>query len=147
MKIEIPDTTFPHRVDVQMRFNDIDILGHVNNNAYMEYYDIGKEHFLKTVIQDDFTQQRIVPVVAHVEVDYLHPIVRGDQIEVLTTLQAVGKKSFTLYQQIRKKNEDTPLSQATTVMVCFDRENLQAVEVPQQMTSLLNDNPSSSSTL
>ena len=30
---------FRHHTDVQIRFNDIDILGHVNNTVYFSFYD------------------------------------------------------------------------------------------------------------
>ena len=32
---------FYHRLPIQIRFNDVDRYGHVNNNAYFAYYDLG----------------------------------------------------------------------------------------------------------
>lgn len=32
-------TTFRHSVPVQLRFNDLDPLGHVNNSVYFTFYD------------------------------------------------------------------------------------------------------------
>ena len=34
---------FYHRLPIQIRFNDVDRYGHVNNNAYFAYYDLGKD--------------------------------------------------------------------------------------------------------
>ena len=33
---------FKHSVPVQLRFNDADALGHVNNSVYFTFYDLGK---------------------------------------------------------------------------------------------------------
>ncbi len=34
-----------HTTPVQVRFNDVDQMGHVNNAVIMEYFDLGKEAF------------------------------------------------------------------------------------------------------
>ena len=33
---------FRHSITVQLRFNDFDMLGHLNNSMYFSYFDIGK---------------------------------------------------------------------------------------------------------
>ena len=35
-----------HQVPVQLRFNDTDALGHVNNSTYFSFYDLGKSEYL-----------------------------------------------------------------------------------------------------
>ena len=40
---------FPLRTDLQMRFNDIDILGHLNNTVYFSFYDTGKAYYLEAI--------------------------------------------------------------------------------------------------
>ena len=37
---------YKHSMPVQIRFNDVDQYGHVNNNAYFAYYDLGKQDYL-----------------------------------------------------------------------------------------------------
>ena len=41
------DMIFKHTLPVQLRFNDIDALGHVNNSIYFTFYDLGKPLFWK----------------------------------------------------------------------------------------------------
>ena len=36
-----------HSLPIQIRFNDVDRYGHVNNNSYFAYYDLGKEEYLR----------------------------------------------------------------------------------------------------
>ena len=37
-----------HRTDIQIRFNDVDQMGHVNNAVIMEYLDLGKDAFFSS---------------------------------------------------------------------------------------------------
>lgn len=36
-----------HKLKVQLRFNDIDILGHLNNTVYFSLYDLGKARYME----------------------------------------------------------------------------------------------------
>ena len=40
---------FKHSVPVQLRFNDTDALGHVNNSVYFTFYDLGKSEYFKAI--------------------------------------------------------------------------------------------------
>ena len=42
------------RLPIQIRFNDVDRLGHVNNNSYFSYYDLGKEEYLNNILKVDY---------------------------------------------------------------------------------------------
>ena len=33
---------FNHTLPIQLRFNDVDKFGHVNNTVYFSFYDLGK---------------------------------------------------------------------------------------------------------
>ena len=45
--MQVPEATieFIHRTPVQLRFRDIDMFGHVNNNVYLELMDMAKASF------------------------------------------------------------------------------------------------------
>ena len=43
------DMIFKHTLPVQLRFNDIDALGHVNNSIYFTFYDLGKARYFEEV--------------------------------------------------------------------------------------------------
>lgn len=37
---------FHHSLPIQLRFNDVDKFGHVNNTVYFSFYDLGKQNTL-----------------------------------------------------------------------------------------------------
>ncbi len=123
-------STFRHRVPIQIRFNDVDRLGHVNNNAYFAYYDLGKEDYLVNVLRVDYHLGDIVPVVANINADFFLPIFYGDKIVVETRISHLGQKSFTLEQRAVNETSGAVVCQCATVMVCFSLSGKQAVEIP-----------------
>ena len=98
---------FHHHMPVQLRFNDIDILGHLNNTVYLSLYDLGKARFFEAV----------------------SPIRSGENIEVYTRCVAIGNKSFTLEQVLIDPACDEIKSRCISVMVCIDPKTQSPVEV------------------
>ena len=130
---------FRHSVPIQIRFNDVDRYGHVNNNSYFSYYDLGKEDYLHSVLKVDYESKDVVPVIANIKADFILPIFYGDPIVVETRIARVGTKSFTLEQQAYNKKLQTIVCRCSTVMVCFDLENQVAVEIPDRYRTAICD--------
>lgn len=128
---ENEQTVFHHRLPVQIRFNDVDHLGHVNNNAYFAYYDLGKEEYMRTVLKVDFRNADIVPVIANINADFVSPIYYGDDIVIETRVSHIGNKSFTLQQRAVNTQTNAVVCQCTTVMVCFNLQTQQSTDMPQ----------------
>lgn len=134
MNTQLPDANlFRHRVDLQLRFSDVDVLGHVNNTVYFAFYDTGKAHYFEDLsgVRPDWSH--VDKVVANVNCAFISQIVFGEEIEVLTRTIAIGSKSFTLQQMLREKNTGEIKSVCTTVMVSIHPENHRSMEVPEEM--------------
>ena len=130
---------FKHITPIQLRFNDIDRLGHVNNNAYFEYYDIGKEKYLHDVLKVDYVEGAIVPVIAHIETDFFSPIFYGDNVEIRTRVSHLGTKSFTLEQEAVSLKDGSVKCRCSTVMVCFDKKTQASVPFPEEYKQAIVD--------
>ena len=130
---------FRHSVPIQIRFNDVDRYGHVNNNSYFSYYDLGKEDYLHNVLKVEYENQEVVPVIANIKADFILPIFYGDPIVVETRISHVGHKSFTLEQQAYNKKLKTIVCRCSTIMVCFSLENQVAVEIPDRYRQAICD--------
>lgn len=113
---------FKHSVPVQLRFNDADALGHVNNSVYFSFYDLGKTEYFKT-INGGVVPKEIDIVVAHAEVDFIMPVFLTDEIAVQTMVSEIGNKSFELIQRIIDTKNNIVKCRCKTVMVGFDFKN------------------------
>ncbi len=113
---------------IQMRFEDIDSYSHVNNIAQQAYFDVGKSAFFERLWQEVGQAERRDVMIVSVQTDFVAQIRYGDKIEVVTSVKSIGNKSLTLRQEILR--EGVLCSRSRAVMVCYDREQGQAVEVP-----------------
>lgn len=111
---------FRHHCPVQVRFNDIDILGHLNNTVYFSFFDTGKAYYFQDVKQGSMNWKRVDTVIANVNCAYLNSIVFGENIEVYTRCLAVYEKSFRLQQMLVRMPEKTVMAVCETIMVSFD---------------------------
>lgn len=116
---------------IQIRFVDLDQFGHVNNAIYLSYLEVARLPYFERIIGEiDWLNEGII--LAKAEVDYLIPILLKDQIEVKTWCSRIGSKSFDLSYHILKieKGVETIVAKAKTVMVCFNYDKQQSIEIP-----------------
>lgn len=133
------EPTYHHRLPVQIRFNDVDRYGHVNNNAYFAYYDLGKEEYLSHVLCKDYRAGSVVPVIANINADFISPIFYGDEIVIETRVSHIGNRSFTLDQRAVNVKTGQTVCHCTTVMVCFSLETQTAADMPEAYRKAIND--------
>lgn len=122
---------FKHTLPIQLRFNDIDTQGHVNNAVYFSFYDLGKTTYFYDIMSLKVLDE-VGIVVANINADFLAPIVGKEPIAAQTAVKEVGKKSFTLIQQIINTETMEVKCRCQSVMVAFDLKSHQAIEVPTE---------------
>ena len=113
---------FRHCTPLQLRFNDVDVLGHVNNTVYFSFYDTGKAHYFTAVRGHKMDWQHVDTVIANVNCAYINPIVFGENIAVCTRCEAIHDKSFRLLQMLYDTDKHQIKSVCETVMVGYDPE-------------------------
>ena len=60
------EIVFHHTLPIQLRFNDVDKFGHVNNTVYFSFYDLGKTEYFASVCPG-VDWEKIGIVVVHIE--------------------------------------------------------------------------------
>ena len=90
---------FKHTLPIQLRFNDVDKFGHVNNTVYFSFYDLGKTEYFASVCPGIDWQKNGI-VVVHIEADFLAQIYASSPIAVQTAVTEIGSKSFRLVQRV-----------------------------------------------
>ena len=132
-----------HILPLQLRFNDIDMMGHVNNAVYMEFFDLGKEHYFTEsgvdLYNDDFTM-----MIVHINVDFHSQVHFSDKIACVTHIKRFGNKSIEFEQQIVVLNHDGTINEAvpsmatcSTVLSGYSRSNATSAPVPAEIKEKL----------
>lgn len=114
--------SFKHSMPVQIRFNDIDTLGHVNNSVYFPFYDLGKANYFNAVKNEVIDWKKTDIVVANINCDFCLPIYFHEKIEVQTQVERIYDKSFKMLQRLINIETAEVKCVCTTVMVGFDTE-------------------------
>jgi acyl-CoA thioester hydrolase len=116
---------------LQVRFNDLDMAGHVHNSEYLNYFEIGRIDFFNKVIAPEWDWKKRGILVARNEVDYLQATHFYDELFVETSCEDLGKKSITLEYKIFKEKDGVKLlcTKGRSILVCYDFELNESVEV------------------
>ena len=122
---------------VQKRFSDVDSFLHVNNIWQQSYFDMGKTDFYVKVLGVAGVFDRLRIITASTHTDYYSQVRLHDDIVVKTDVSRIGTKSMTLHQRIMLG--DKCLTESSSVMVAFDFELQQTVEMPEEWKQKLSE--------
>lgn len=123
------DITFKHTLPVQLRFNDIDALGHVNNSVYFTFYDLGKARYFEEVKRSPINWNDADLVIANVNANFLSPVFMSESIAVQTATLSIGNKSLKVVQRIINTDTKEVKAICETILVGFDVVTSSAKEI------------------
>lgn len=110
---------FPFSWPIQVRFRDIDGMGHVNNAVFFTYIEAARTEYLYGLLKTERMDQ-VDWIVASASMNYRKAIGYGDPLEVRVIPKKIGTTSFTLYYEIWDTKKDVLCGDGETVIVMFD---------------------------
>lgn len=131
---------YRHSYQVKLRFSDYDIMQHVNNTRFLTFIEDARISYLEQVLKRQLDERMYGAIVAHLDIDYLHPIVPGDTVEVVTRTTRIGNKSIALESLIIKRTPQGNTRQAarcTTVIVSYNYQTGQTVPNQQELVDAI----------
>ena len=130
-----------HRTDIQVRFSDLDMAGHVHNAVYLSYFEQGRIDFFKDIAGPNWNWKKKGVVLGRNEIDYIEIIKLRDEVYVNTRCEHVGNKSFTLSYEIFKIKDGKSVlcTKGRTILVCMDFETDKSVPLFEEWKELLEE--------
>jgi acyl-CoA thioester hydrolase len=120
---------------IQVRFADLDVMGHVNNSVYLSYFEMTRVHYFKQLVGANWDWQKEGVLLVRNEVDYLKPILLNDEPEVYMSLEKIGEKSISLLYEIKVNKEI--YTKGKSILVCFNTEEGKTILVPKAIAEAL----------
>ncbi|MDE6310695.1 MAG: acyl-CoA thioesterase [Muribaculaceae bacterium] len=112
---------FHHFLPVQIRFNDIDVLGHLNNAIYLQFMDLGKTGYFRQFMDGGrFNWDTLGLVIANINIDFLAPSFIHEDLQVMTAVASIGNKSLVLDQRVASITTGEVKAVAKVTMVCYN---------------------------
>lgn len=120
------------KTDIQMRFNDFDVLGHLNNATYSTFIELARVHFYRDVLGMDLSQ--ITGVVANLNIDFKRPIKFGTPIAILSRAETECGRFVNMTFLFANANDISKVyAQATQRMVAVDPQTSQLSNLPKRI--------------
>jgi len=120
---------FSHPVEI--RFADLDLLGHVNHAKYFTYMEMTRVVYVRDVLGWTSGRDRQGAIMARIDCDYRVPLTLGDVIRVYARVSRVGSKSFDVEHVIVRESDGVEAARGLGVLVAYDYQRQESIRVPE----------------
>jgi acyl-CoA thioester hydrolase len=122
---------------IQVRFVDVDLLGHVNNAKYVTYLEEARVVYFRQFPELDFTKPDYVlgnsVILASLKLDYRSPTYLNETLVIGLGATELRRSSFTLEYTVEEEKTQRLVANASTVMIYFDYKAQKSCEIPELM--------------
>ena len=128
MSAELNKFRFSHTM--QVRYSDMDMLGHANNAIYLTYLELARLEYFEQVSRRQ--RQDIALVLAHASMDFRVPITPGVEPVVQIRTSKLGTTSITMENLITDASGERIYYTATTVLVAISTATGRPVPIAEE---------------
>ena len=119
---------FDYEAEIDVRFRDIDAMGHVNNAVYSTYMEQARIGYIEDVAGADLREYGVV--IADLHVDFERPIEYGESVTVRVRAGELGTSSIPVEHVVLADGEVA--ARAEAMLVTYDQEAGEAVPIPEE---------------
>ena len=106
-------------VPIEVRFRDIDSMGHVNNAVYLTYFENARIAYWR-VVPGIGSRREVDYVVARAECDFRSPVTLEDALACHIRVGSFGRRSFAFEYLLRDETTGRVVAQGRTVQAMYD---------------------------
>ena len=128
----LPADAYPWFTEHDLRFADLDPMGHANNAVFGSAMESSRTQMLLPYARADAP---VTVVLARFEIDYLQELLWPGRVRVGTGGESLGRSSMRLRQALFTETDCA--AQAVAVVVALDRATRKAVPLPEALRALL----------
>ena len=126
-------------IDIDVRFRDLDALGHVNNAVFFTYFEEGRKNFFQRYMETS-ASSAFNFILARISCDYIHPIKLNNLLQLQIWVVKIGNKSFTFaYRLSDRSNNNIVFAKGESTQVCFDYNQNKSILVSKKMHAVLSE--------
>ncbi len=119
---------------VQIRFKDLDAMGHVNNAVYFTYLELGREAYMGAMEYPDPGEGAIFDrfpfILAEISCRFLLPIMLDDRVTTHLRVDRLGTKSWSFEYLLARDADGAALATGRSTQVFFDYAQRQSRAIP-----------------
>jgi acyl-CoA thioester hydrolase len=123
---------FKHKITVQVRFHEVDMLGVCNNAVYINYFETARLEYIKAAGlipgKGIFSDGRLFFMVRN-EINYSDHAYYDDELEVYTKISYIKNTSFGFDHLIVKKKSGNIIADGKGVIVHVDPKTRKSISL------------------
>ena len=125
-------------MDVDVRFRDLDAMGHVNNSVFFTYFEEGRKNFSHQIFHF-LDPAEFKFIMAHIQCDFLKPVKLSDRLTLQMWVLSIGSKSFGFKYKLADRSDPSMVyATGESVQVCYDYSQETSIPVPEDMRAKLS---------
>ena len=126
-----------HTIQLQVRWGDMDIFGHVNNANYFRYLEQARISWFETIGTTAGPAGQ-GPMLVAASCNFRVPIVYPATVEIRTYSRSPGRSSIPLYQEIVAADSDTTqYANGDSTVAWIDYQQGKSVPMPDEVRALV----------
>ncbi|WP_433623867.1 acyl-CoA thioesterase [Halomicrococcus sp. NG-SE-24] len=118
---------FEYATEIEVRYRDLDTMGHVNNAVYATFLEQARMDYFRDVVGAEL--EDVGGVIAHLEIDYRQAVTLDDDVIVAVRVPELGESSIPMEYEIRADGEVA--ATAEVVQVAVDPETRESRALPE----------------
>ena len=122
---------YPFVVPVEVRFRDLDALGHVNNVVTLTYMESARIAWWIHVTGRDLREMSMI--LARTEIDYRSPATYGERLLVGVRCASMRRSSFVLEFRVEEQGTGRVVAEARKVLVHYDYAAGRSTPIPDDL--------------
>jgi acyl-CoA thioester hydrolase len=121
-----------YTTEIDVRFRDIDAMGHVNNAVYATYIEQARTAYFRDVLGADISRASIV--LASLSLDFRRPVELVDgSVTVTVDVAEIGRSSATMTHEVR--TGDALVAEAEATLVSLDPDSGEPAPITDEYRS------------
>lgn len=141
-KTPMPDD-FRFHCEVEVRFRDLDAMGHVNNAVYFTYFEVARTHYMRALGHrppDEISFADLYPfIMLDVYCKYLAPAVLSQKLLVYLRTSRLGTKSYEFEYLITDLKDGRPIAVGNSTQVYYDYRQEKTLPIPDDFRNRIEN--------
>lgn len=123
-----------YTAEIDVRFRDIDVMGHVNNAVYATYVEQARTTYYRDVLDADLAEMSTA--LASLSLEFRRPVtLPDDSVTVTVDVTEIGRTSATMAHEIR--TDDAVVAEAEATLVSLDPDTGEPTPIPERFRTAM----------
>ncbi len=133
------DKKWSVKTPIEVRWGDMDAMGHVNNTIYFRYFESARiDYFRKLGLMDKWDEDGIGPILAHTSCQFILPVSYPDNLVIYTRVKKLGNTSMIHEYEVHSEKLGLA-AKGDSVVVYFDYKNNKKVPFSNQFKQAIEN--------